>query len=131
MVVLLAAADGIKSMRSAVIDFSDDALVTKRFDENTVDSRIFPRALSGTNIGAAEIKLDELNWKAKNQFVFVVTDGEVGDFGEAAIARMKSSKRQVFVAAIGGGRGYSDCADDIEINELPVYVKDRIRKGYS
>lgn len=68
------------NLRYMVVDFSDNAVIVKEFDEEKDPNKFKVNAFGDTRIVAAlnAIK-DKVNWKAKCRLIIVITDGMFSD----------------------------------------------------
>lgn len=77
-VMLHASIQGVFNIRTAHIDFSDDAVTLLEFDAPLREARIHPRVDGGTYIRPAYELAAKMNWKGKKKAIHVITDGGIG-----------------------------------------------------
>jgi hypothetical protein len=77
-VMLHASIQGVFNIRTAHIDFSDDAVTLLEFDAPLREARIHPRVDGGTYIRPAYELALKMNWKGKKKAIHVITDGGIG-----------------------------------------------------
>ncbi len=129
LAVILLAVDGMKTVRSASIDFSDDAIVTKTFSENMIASRIGPRVKDGTQLSYVRPEMNKMSWKARNKFVFVLTDGQLIPGDELYFEELRNEGKKVFVMNVGGAHNQN--ADTVQISKIPEYVAKKVKSNYA
>lgn len=99
MIVILAALEGLPAVRTAQIDFSEQARVNKTFEQSVNQSAFVPDAFGGTRMADALELVDALSFKASKRLVFIASDGEIEDMDlcTPVMQRMTSDKHVRFL----------------------------------
>jgi hypothetical protein len=77
IVCILAALEGLKGVRTRLVEFNNTFVETKSYEEEVREARIFPRANGGTDLLRVLKEVCGDGWRASNRLVFVITDGMV------------------------------------------------------
>lgn len=102
VVVFLESLEGIEDVRTGVIDFESNFVVTKRFNEPLRSSRIFPVCKGGTELTGSLREIGTWDWKANNRICVILTDGGLGSYGLAPhLKKLEDMNVKVFVVGIG------------------------------
>jgi len=80
IIVLLAALEGIATVRTAQIDFSDVPKLNKTFKQPISQSSIAPDAFGATIMEGALHMLEQFTFHASKRLVFIITDGQIENY---------------------------------------------------
>lgn len=100
IVSILAALDGFAAVRTAVVDFSDYAVLRKTFEQTARECLVAPEAFGATLMEGALDMAADFTYRAAKRLVIVMTDGEIEDCEICAgkMLEMRSAQRLKFVA---------------------------------
>ena len=98
IVELLAALEGIESVRTAQIDFSDIARLNKRFEQPVGKASVAPEAFGATKMLEALNIIEKLDFYSSKRLVFIITDGEIEDYEQCQemITEMEATQNTLF-----------------------------------
>jgi hypothetical protein len=94
IITILAALEGIPSVRTAQIDFSDYPRLNKVFKQPLSRASIAPEAFGATRLAEALDIVESFNFRADKRLVFLVSDGEIEEPERCAEKTAALEKKQ-------------------------------------
>ena len=127
IVMILAAVNGFKGIRTLEIDFGGEVNINKRFDQPLELASIFPRSGGGSSILPAINQLRDVKLQGKRRLLFILSDGELNDKTRAEAELMdfaNSNNVQVFRISLGvfANNGY----ERVNVRALPKYIAKKV-----
>lgn len=127
LVLLLAAVSGFKGIRTLEIDFGGLVRVNKAFEQKVEMSTIFPQSGGGSNILPALRLLQQQKLKGKLRLLFILSDGELTDKGQAEQELAAySATNNVVVFRIALGEFAHNGYEYVNIRTLHKYLAKKI-----
>lgn len=117
-VLIHTAMEQTPGVRSIHIDWSDDAVIRKTFEQSVMESAIHPRIVGGTQLEALlDLVENQITFKAKRRLLFVITDG--GFYGDRYWPTMERLMVQKGITPVLVQVDEEGSIDDI-LNDEPI-----------